>query len=360
MSKRGWGWVEDLRLLWLEAARVDLRTFEDGPEDRIHGPMADQVLGLLHRSLGLLARVREAGSLESADRGPMGGEPEQGFAFAVDDLVSRGGDGDRLADLVEMADFHLSRKRVLVEAARAQDVWDVLDACQSALRGIRKALMALEHVACERQGAKAQLDYRTETAVSLEIRLAFAKFRDAVREVMGDKDPSTEPELLERRLLGGSTSLAILAGRDAYPYMRARDRRQIRGLQRKFHEARRAEAEERPRRSLEALRDLAAFAELVSLINQREELLEHDRRVARAALDAVEAMPPQEIPPAAWTRSLKPLRGRDPDLDQLIRRPETVPACLWLALLQPIAGEAPSTQAQTQTGDPVPSTGAIP
>jgi hypothetical protein len=344
-----WPWLGILRAICAEASGLDLRRFEDGPDQLLYSHLGPEVLELLGRATGLIQELhlRPPGEWEVPGLpGPDEHERRvRDFALKVDALVAQEGEHERLSDLLEMAHFHLSMKTSLVKAAIHRDRWELLDACHSALRGTRKALVALEHVACEICGTPPLLDYQTEVATSLQVRLAFAKFRDSIREVLGGSGPAPgQGRLLQKRLLGGSTALAILVGRDAYPHLRARDRRQIRGLQHKLHATQLAEEPERQRMGEEILADLAAFAELVTLINQREELLQHDKELARAAFDELKGLPPESLPPAEWVAALKPLRGRDPDLDQLIGHPGDVPARLWTALLQPLMGEEQPTQ----------------
>ncbi len=336
-------WLACLRAVCREAGELDPRAYEDGPDERLVADLGPRVLGVLLRATALLQDLHtwKPDGEEVAGDAPEHHERHvRDFSFRVDALVAQEGEATRLSELMAMAGFHLSMKTTLVRNALHKDRWELLDACHSALRGTRKALVALEHVACEERGEAPLLDYRTELDLSLQVRLAFAKFREAVRSVLPAGAPAegAGPGIV-RLLQGGSTALAVLVGRDAYPHLRARDRRQIRALQHKLLSAMRAQGAERDAMGRQALADLAVFAELVSLVNQREELIEHDRRLVREALEGLRALAPDDTPPPAWTEALKPLRGRDGDLDQLILRPRGAPARLWASLLQPLVGE---------------------
>ncbi|MBL0211293.1 MAG: hypothetical protein IPQ13_10350 [Holophagaceae bacterium] len=338
-------WLDSLRAICHETSAVDLRVFENGVDELIYSELGPRTLDLLHRSSLLLQQLHLGGPADpgrpAADEVDHHERKEHDFSFQVDALVAQEGDAVRLSDLLEMAGFHLSMKTALLNSAMKKDRWDLLDACHSSLRGARKALVALEHVACGIQGAKPLLTYQTELANSLQVRLAFAKFRESVRSILGK---STLPHEiggaeLKRMILGGSTALAVLVGRDAYPLLRARDRRQIRALQQKLLAAGIASGREQQLLGVQTLADLAAFAELITLINQREELLEHDKELARKAINSLRGLLPDEPPAREWTEAIKPLRGRDTDLDQLIRQPHGIPVRLWTALLQSLMGE---------------------
>ncbi len=140
-------------------------------------------------------------------------------------------------------------------------------------------------------------------------------------------------QAVDIRLRRAGTAIAILIGQKEYPTLRIGDRHQLRHFQAgilawlRGSESNRSEGEE-------LWKNLVTFAELLVLINRREELVRHDSEVLQRAyrgLRATDAAP--ERVPEALLRDLLQLEGLDDRIFDLIESGREVESAAWFPIL---------------------------
>ncbi len=229
-------------------------------------------------------------------------EEVSGLAF-----VSRG----QLLDIVAAID----------SGVEAGQIWEVASHLDSGLRRTGRALVAIESAMRECEGLPVEYRQWHNLDDSLEVRRIYGEFRRSVLRGSGE-DPDRVPPAKElaTKLWHASERIAVLRGREIYPYLRIDDRLQIRRLQKRILEwldQGGADLE----RGARMWSDLVSFARLLGQVNHREELREHDRLAVDALYrrffeaDAVPALTSENL------SLLKPLLGREDDLDKIILNP---------------------------------------
>ncbi len=234
-------------------------------------------------------------------------EEVSGLAF-----VSRG----QLLDILSALD----------NAARKNQVWEVASHADTALRRSGRALIALESAMRECEGLPVELRQWQDLDDSLEVRRIYGQFRRAVLALAGDSEPEQAPESGEKltgRLKKAVNRIAVLRNLEIYPFLRIDDRLQIRRLQKRIHAWTSKEGDRGVAVGTQLWSDLVSFARLLSQINLREELREHDRLVVDALWrrffaddEGPDALSPSEL------SLFEPLLGREDDLDEILLHPE--------------------------------------
>ena len=272
------------------------------------------------------------------------------FERAVDAAVDARTDGSArqaVGDLAFLAQLELRQRKARLErVAACRSAVAIIGECDSALRRIRKVLTAID-VAFARAGIAPQsLDYASELRISLCVRRACAKLRASI---VAPGEPT--PAALRARLRRAGTAIAVLVGWDVYPHLRVRDRLALRELQRRILDWLREGAE--PTSGIRLWQDLAAFLRMLAQINRRQELVDHDARLVRAARDELvgAAVVHEEL-----LARLSSLEGLDEGIDALLRPPPCTDAAAWdeaLAALSsprcPPASAAPARRRPPQT-----------
>ncbi|MDQ7006671.1 MAG: hypothetical protein Q9Q40_05530 [Acidobacteriota bacterium] len=192
--------------------------------------------------------------------------------------------------------------------------WALLSHCNHALGSFIKAGIATEQLLCRRLGQRSELSALTESRQAIDLRRLFAYFR---RRIAADGPP--EATSIVERLLDGAQAIAAVLESESGPSLRLADRQNFLRLQRRIWRW----EEQRPRdpaRGMEIWQDLYGLSELLLQINQREELIQHDRQVVAEALDrmADRDHPPDPVELASLLRDLC---GRCQELDRLLERP---------------------------------------
>ncbi len=324
--------AEDLVLVVREASQIDLRSFEQRDASAVRGELVPRVLALVEAGLEVLTSVlalHEEVALEEEAR-----ERSTNFLVRIDRVVGTHDRSTHVADLAFMARLELrDGAHTLRGFGPGADLWRMLTTCDGCLRGLRKAASAVERALADHAGFEPRLEFVTELHLGRVIRAYYARFR---REVGGDGPPTAET--VHRRLLSASASIAKLIGRDFYADLRIDDRAQLRSLQERFRTWLMGVDGQDPESGIRLWQDLQGFTILLSQINRRSELLEHDRALVHAALDELTAAgePPEQMPPGLLHR-LDRLRGRTDRIDRLLAEPPTRATGPWLAELEHLA-----------------------
>ncbi|MBX3248860.1 MAG: hypothetical protein KF901_16915 [Myxococcales bacterium] len=294
------------------ARGIDIRPHEGLGADDVRAGLAREVSQVVADAVALCEALlchydgcpEEVGGLDDAF-----GEAEASasglFYVNVDNLMNDA--GQRVADVAFLGLSELRQKMSPRRVAEMSDGWDVVAECGSALRRTIKALTAIEVVLARAEGFEAKLGYESEASRSIEVRREYARLR---RTIAREGAPA-DTEALRRAFRRVGTAIAMLIGRDVYPDLRIHDRRQLRALQARILDWLRAV--DAPIAATEGGRlwqDMVGFADLLSHVNRRQELVEHDARMIRKLLE-------QE-----WTATtgidLRSLRGLDDELDARI------------------------------------------
>jgi len=311
--------VQQLRALTDSAQAIDTRTYERAETETICSELyvaverllgdADKVLKLLQHHYESNARANNR--IET---------PAAGFGEHVDRLLAQNDADASITDIAFIARMELAQRtqqfrRLSPESGR----WDQIAVCARVRRRVIKFATALDRAICERAGIEFEESrFLSELHSSLDVRKAYVRFRDKLNL---SQPPSSEGVHARLRLVG--TSFAILLGRSCYEDLRIVDRRMLRELQsriidwlREGQSMNRAKA----RAGLRLWQDTAAFAGLLMQVNLRTELIEHDHAVLVELRGRVYNAPSNAPLQAPTLEELRPLIGRDPDLDACIRR----------------------------------------
>lgn len=226
--------------------------------------------------------------------------------------------GAAIGDLAFMAIGELRQHQHRLQAHRpAQEAHEIISDCGSALRAIRKSLYALEPLLGEVEQTPRMLPPRLET--SLQVRRQYHKlwsFAAATAAVV--------PTTARAALRSAGTRIAILNGSPVYSQLREDDRFRIRELQSRILQWLRDGNDQLVATRL--WQDFALFVEMLRQINLREELIEHDREVLRAAAAALRGRGEDALREVC--EALTAVTGLDDALEALLQREPSVPALL--------------------------------
>lgn len=262
-----------------------------------------------------LRRYARAGGEEVATQlSPVVSQLLAGGRALVEEIVAR------LASTAIRVAPELGAERVLAAAAAlreheqrlqrhssAEDPLRMLADCGAALHVLQCSLQEAEPPLCRLENVSQRLP--SSLAVSLAVRKHYRSLWELHAKHQEPSERSARPVL---RSLG--TRLAILAGSDVVALLREDDQLSLRELQARVLDWLGAE------RELAAARVLwQRFGQLVEqlrLVSQRQELLEHDRRVMSAALAELRSHGEEALPQVLVT--LRPVLGCDDALDEVI------------------------------------------
>jgi hypothetical protein len=313
----------------------------------IEDELIDRVRLLMQDSLDLLHDVRvvyDAESLEVPDL--EASRQEDDFLREIGAAISSELAAREVANLAFASRTQLMESFDALRGALDNGyIWVVASHADTGLRRVGKGLISLE-VAMREYEALEPVDRQWSSIEdSLEIRSLYSQFRRAVQRC----GEATDRDNLTANLRSAATRIAILRGRQIYPFLRVYDRVPIRRLQKRilsWLEAGRDDptSSAEPDAALGATpsptvepadyvqegrrlwSDLTSFAELLTQINNREDLREFDRRTAGRLYRQLFS-PGQTVTelPASQLNELEKLIGRDDDLDRFIleadRRP---------------------------------------
>ena len=188
---------------------------------------------------------------------------------------------------------------------------DLLVACESGLRHVRRMVQAIRDAVRDASGEPRDLApaiFADEIAAALTVRRLYNNFRRALAPCAGNDRPA-----VVRALQYAAGALATLVGAHDFPVVRASDRLLILRLQsRVIGWARSGGSVDE---GLRLAQDVETAAELLRGVNQRQELRAHDEALA-AKLAATAPANLTEL--ARYWNELAELDGHDDELDRLI------------------------------------------
>jgi hypothetical protein len=281
------------------ALALETRHHEGRPAHELREQLVPRVRELGQRTVDVLSEL-----LDEV------GEPREGAANvspATEVLA-------RAADLSFMGRWELSRKlRELASVDDEDDAWALIAVSASTRRRIVKIGTAVDGLLAQATGEEAALEDhdREELARSLVVRRRYMELRATLRDTLTAEGLSDE-----RRVRLVAVNLAKLVGAEIYEDFRIADRKMFRDLQHRilvWLRAVRAGEHGSTEGGRQLLGDVLAFVELLARVNDRAELREHDRGRIEHAL-GMEAPSVREL-----GVELNALRGRDDELDELLR-----------------------------------------
>lgn len=322
---------ESLKSIVLRGRHLDIRAYELATAEQVDRELKPAVLRLLTEARSLLSEILQAceRALSEAEAGQSSGtgldsptSAAMPFERAIDaTLEARAGSRRAVEEIAFIAQLELRQRFERLErVVPAHGHGTMLDECDSSLRRSRKALTAVDAAIARAERVAPQLDYTSELQQSLMVRRVYSKFRERALE---GGEPTTDG--LRARFRAVGTLFAKLVGEDIYPDMRVRDRLLLRDLQQRVLVWLRAGETAKPALGLRLWQDIAACIEMLSLVNRRQELIEHDHGRVRAAEEALVGQSDVQPLSDALRSTLKPLQGLDLELDRLLAQ-EVAPA----------------------------------
>lgn len=187
----------------------------------------------------------------------------------------------------------------------------LLGACESARRKIRRSIGAVVEAVVHISGDESPLatDHTAEVESAIAIRAMYAKFR---RELVNCDEADLHS--VNRALRYAAVSIAKMVGSPEFAEVRLTDRSLLLSLQARILRWARGS---RGREGVQLFKDICTAADLLSAINLRQELKEHDAQLAAELSALLVGEPNAEDFREALGRSAD-LRGRDDQLDALV------------------------------------------
>ncbi|MCP4655284.1 MAG: hypothetical protein GY856_07685 [bacterium] len=271
---------------------LNLRSFEESSRDAIVDQLVPRVRALLTVTSELLGRILEYYEARSGDS-----------------------DHQRITDVAFMARVDLRFKQGSLQNLPATNgaPTQIIGLCASALSRSFKAVTAVENALCKHHGLVSRLSATAGVNAALEVRKAYARFRNTV---LHSEPPTAED--LRHRLLNASIAIGRLVGCDVYREMRYHDRAELGKLQQRIS-AWMNEKTAGLESGMRLWQDLVVFTELLDAVNGRSELLDHDRWVADHVYSELfdSSSRPQRIPEELMSYLVK-LYGRNEEIGKLI------------------------------------------
>lgn len=295
--------LSSLRDLAGVSRRIDMVGFEEQPAQMIREQLYPLVVHLgtvaLHIIAKLQARYDAPCAEDSAETGPTDPPPSSETADVL--FVARMQVGQALEDLKVQKDI--------------PDHWDLIGQCNRFRGVVITAAAAIGRAVCKHEGWGETAGQPIDLRQSLLIRRAYTAFHDVVS---AQPDPLADelPELLD----GTKAQIEALLGSSISRFIRVNDRCNFRRLVQKVEEFRALGDSADPQDGLRIWQDISAVAQMLVQINNRQELVEHDREQSRRLL--------MQLSPGDGDGSvlgidllarLSALHGRDADLDRAIQ-----------------------------------------
>lgn len=196
------------------------------------------------------------------------------------------------------------------ERLATANVASILGECDSALRRAKKGLVAIEAALAVLDGHPPTLTLASEVDESLRVRAAYMRFRRRIQEIERQRGEPGQTLYVTMRAVG--TAIAVLSGREEYSLARVADRLQIRELQRRILAWLHPDQRHDELAGQRLWQDVVSFTEMLTMVNRRSELVEHDR-VAIAALS--HALESKDSPDSVLLEQLRALQGLHDPLD---------------------------------------------
>lgn len=275
----------------------------------------------------ILRDVEERFEAEETARPSQEADPEDTLVD-IGHMISTEMAAQGLADLAFIARGDLRACLQDLRAAGEEDPWRVASVMDRSLRRIRRGLISVESAICEFEGREGPIRFWGDLDTSLEIRRLYGELRREAKALDEDGGASEPAQRIEQ-IAGRFTDLA---SHRIYPLLRIDDRQQIRRLHRRMRrflldaEGPEGEGSEAGQRLWQ---DVVGFVSLLSAVNQREELRQHDRSVVDRAYKKLFGGRGVAFLSEGLLRELRALQGLDEELDELILRPDSHPLGSW-------------------------------
>ena len=297
MPPAGEAFLQQIDELVDEGRETRARLLDDPALQWIDPELLDSVAAVLGKTAQLL---------EDAERAFSGdGEAEE-----------RPGAARGIGDLAWMARREVLRNLDELKAARSRNqTWEIVSEADNALERAERALTALESHLREALGLPPSRRFDQRKKEALEVRRLYTALHRTFL-----LSPNPEGEQLVDELWALGRQLDAIRDEEVYGMIRVGDRRLLRKLRVRIEAAmdlddRDAESERR-----RLWQDLRSFSRLLMSIHEREDLRIHDLGLVTSARRSLRSGAPAE---EIFLR-LRPLLGRDPELDRLLLVPGNV------------------------------------
>jgi len=313
--------LDRIRGLARVARRVDLFPYESHRSEearRLVRPMIERLL---------LVALEDVTQLEGAIAGHVSPVRDDGL-FDFSDAGAEGSSHDarsredpktcELIDLCGMVRLELSQRLERLRRDDRADFWEFLTTCNHARGALLKAAVSLESAVCAHERVPAQLDALREIESALRVR---AGYRRLQRALAAGGEP--EREQIGERLATAAGAMESLVASALFVELRVADRCQLRRVVERLECWLREGAEADPDEGMRLWQDLCGLATVMQQVNNRQELVAHDRALLLEALGELYADAP--LDPAREARLRERLAeavGRDAELDGLLESGE--------------------------------------
>ncbi len=296
-----------------DAQSIDIKAWEDTGCLRLRAELRPRVAALLARGIRLFSEL--LGPEEEEPQDFLGGKLAPSHRFAAP-----GSADERLTDVIFFARGELrTRLAVLARLAAAEDRWLLVSLTGGALRKLIKVLTAVEARLAESEGRPPALSSALELEISLAVRHAYTRFRHEMERAGAESQGD-----VQAALRSAATGITKLIDLDIYGDLRIQDRVELRRLEERILAWQGGAAGSESGRQL--WQEVLNVAHLVSAVNHRPELREHDRKILFAARGELRRAAPLSPASAALRDHLATVFGRDDALDTLVAHPGPVTA----------------------------------
>ena len=334
---------------------IDIRSYELAGVARLLAELRPATLKLLGEGRSLIGSLldtcdilrRPYPGVRSIPPFALGGSGERRFERAVDAaLASNRVSLEAVEEMAFMAQIELGQRAERLE--RSGLAWEaaaLLGECDSSLRRLRKSLNAVGLTLARLLGVPPLSEYRSELESSLVIRRGLKSFRVRV-----NKGGEPAPHQLKERFRYIANQIEILVSWDIYSGMRVRDRLLLRSLQQRLL-AWLQMTHASPEAGMRLWQDIAGCVEMFTLVNRRQELVEHDTALLTQCVDALKALQPQDAVDPSLVRQLRAAEGLDPALDALLDQRDLKVDALLGVLTRLVSQPAPQEEQAVTDSD---------
>ena len=303
--------IELLESALQDAAKVEetINRCIQSPESCEPDRIVSSVLALLELSIDLIQKI--AGYFQH----PFGEEfnyedARFAVAMAADELRRQ----RQIVDGIDLDEHEL--RRVLTQLAQAKGV-------------TTKAAVNVERALCAGMDRMPQLGHFLSLEESRETRRVYGKMRRALLKFERHSEPPPHEEVVSRLRLAG-TCFVHLRGHNCYSTLRVEDRFDFDNLWDRVYGWLKAEAEEKKTyQGWLIWEDVLNFVDLLSAINFRQELREHDTALATEVLAKFDELDAQSPIGEEIAGELSRLTGYNPAIDGLIEMGAQASASMW-------------------------------
>jgi hypothetical protein len=316
------------------AATFDFNVGDEPGSLALAAIAAPSIAQLLRDASALLRQVRDR---YESDAAPGSGEgPDPDSLDGIGALISSQVAAQEICDLAFLTGSQVRYCLGQLETSIAsQEPLQMVTRADDAIRRLRRGLIPLENALGEFEGVAPPIRVWWDLEISLRIRRLYFALR---RRVLKEQRVETL-EQVEERLALVSRHFADARSSEIYRFLRIDDRIQMRSLYRRIVLWMK-DAERSPVVGWRLWQDLTSFVQLLTGVNNRQELQEHDQRViARAFRELAAVESPPEVVPEDLLGELEYVLGRDDDLDELILSPDTHLPSAWAPVLVRLSGE---------------------